>query len=237
MAEITRIRNILLTLLIMGVGTSLFYFDLITNNISSRDSRAVAVLQSCVSSINYDHLSVFPDYTLPMTMETEWVCNLHHTVKRVTGRQITLLVSDKKYLDILVNWLVHSILHGFQSVNSILIISFDAFTHDTLSRKGFISVHIPPYTLMRSNQTGNRFAYIWITRLMVVRLLNHWKYDVLMCDSDAILLKNIYQLMNRFSDSDIIASAGRFPPKYRDKWNAPTMCMGVILLRSSPATG
>ena len=232
-------RIILLPLLMVGVGTSLLYFSLNTNDITSRDPRAVAVRQGCVSSISYDHLSVFPGYTQPMTMETEWVCNLHHTVKQVTGRQITLLVSDKKYLDILVNWLAHSILHGFQSVNSILIISFDAFTHDTLNRKGFISIHIPHDTVMKPNQTGNKFAYIWITRVMVVRLLNYWKYDVLMCDSDAILLKNIYRFMNRLSlsDSDIIASAGRFPRKYRDKWNAPTMCMGVILLRSSPATG
>ena len=237
MIEITRIRNVLLALLMIGVGTLLLLYIFITNDIETRDPRAIAVQQGCVSSIIYDHLSVFPDYTLPMTMETEWVCNLHHTVKRITGRQLTLLVSDKKYLDVLVNWLVHTILHGFQSVNNILIISFDAFTHDIVNRKGFISVHIPPYTLMKSNQSANRFAYVWITRLMVVRLLNYWNYDVLVCDSDAILLKNIYQFMNKFSDSDIIASAGKFPPKYYNKWNAPTMCMGVILLKSSPATG
>jgi len=76
-----------------------------------------------------------------------------------------------------------------------------------------------------------------VTRLTIIRLLNYWNYSVLLFDSDAIMLRDIQPLLYKFNSSDIITSAGTFLTKLYKKWNAPTMCMGVILIKSSPATG
>ena len=193
--------------------------------------------EMCDSSTSYDNLSVIPDYTRPIKMDTKWVCDLYREVKRLKGRQVTLLVCNKEYLGTLVNWLAQSILHAFQPVDSILIISFDSFTHRVLYSKGFHSVCILPSDVANSKNPRNVFAHIWLTRLTVIRLLNYWNYSVLEFDTDAIMMRNIQPLLDEFNTSDIIASPGHMPVDLLQKWSAPTMCMGMIFIKSSPATG
>lgn len=190
----------------------------------------------CESSTSYDHLSVIPEYTRSMAKNSKWVCNLYREVKQIKARRVTLLVCNRNYLHILVNWLVYSVVFAFHPVNSILIIAFDSFTHRVLSYKGFHSVHISLQAVANS-RTNESLAHIWITRLTVARLLNHWNHSVLLFDSDAIMLRNIHPLLSKFNDSDIIASAGSYPNDLNKKWNAPTICMGVILIKCSAATG
>ena len=190
----------------------------------------------CESSTSYDHLSVIPKYTRPIAKDTEWVCNLYREVKQFKERQVTLLVCNENYLDILVNWLANSVLYALYPVNSTLIIAFDSYTHLALRNKGFHSVHISLQAIANS-KTNETVAHIWITRLTVTRLLNHWNYDVLLFDSDAIMIRNVQPLLDKFSDSDIVASAGSYPFDLNKKWHAPTICMGVILMKSTPATG
>ena len=45
----------------------------------------------------------------------------------------------------------------------------------------------------------------------MIRLLNSWKYNVLIMDSDALILKDIQSLLDYFDNSDIIASTGFYP--------------------------
>ena len=192
--------------------------------------------EPCETSANYDHLSVMPNHTRPMKADTEWICNLYRTVKQLKERQLTLLVCNKGYLDVLINWLAHTILHAHYPANGILVISFDSFTHQVLQNKGFHSVHILPEDVANT-RANESIARIWITRITVTRLLNYWNYSVLEFDSDAIMIKNIQPILNKFKNSDIIASAGIFPHDINEKWKAPTLCMGVILIRCSPTTG
>ena len=226
-----------IVMLIIGGGIiflTVDYFSTTNNRLPRAYGRADG---SWNSSTSYDNLSVIPDHTLPMSVDTLWVRDLYDEVKHLTGRQVTLLVSDRKYLDVLVNWLAHSILYASQPVDSILIIAFDTFTYHVLHRKGFHSVYIQPQAVVNSKPTSKNLAYIWITRLTVIRLLNYWNYSVLVIDSDAIMLRNIQPVLDRFNTSDIVTSGGYFPSKLHNRWNAPTMCMGVILIKSSPATG
>ena len=110
------------------------------------------------------------------------------------------------------------------------------FYASCLRYKGFHSVHISLQAVANS-RTNESLAHIWITRLTVARLLNHWNHSVLLFDSDAIMLRNIHPLLSKFSDSDIIASADSYPKDLNKKWNAPTICMGFILIKCSAATG
>ena len=192
--------------------------------------------EPCESSVNYDHLSVIPDYTRPITTNTEWVCNLYRKVKQLKERQVTMLVCNKDYLHVLINWLAHAVLYAFYPANSILIIAFDSFTHSVLENKGFHSVYILPEAVANA-KTKDSVAHVWITRITVARLLNYWNYSVLEFDSDAIMISNIQPILNNFSNSDIIASGGTFPFDLYKKWKTPTICMGVILFKCSPATG
>ena len=118
---------------------------------------------------------------------SKWVCNLYREVKQIKARRVTLLACNKNYLHILVNWLAYSVVYAIHPVNSILIIAFDSFTHSGLRYKGFHSVHISLQAVANS-RTNESVAHIWITRLTVARLLNHWNHSVLLFDSDAIVL-------------------------------------------------
>lgn len=235
------------TLLILGSGTVLYvisycvticpitpvtHYGLTPFKIHQVDRTGKAV-----DATPYHVINVLPAYVQPITKDTRWVRDLHDVVEQLAGGQITLLVSDRNYLDLLINWLAFSVLHAHYPAKSILIISFDNFTHSVLRNKGFQSVHIPPHCIIRSNNSTSKFAHIWVTRLAVMRLLNYWGYNVLLFDSDAVMLKNIQPLMDRFNSSDIISSPGTYPFNIHRKWAAPTLCMGVFLIKSSPSTG
>ena len=198
-----------------------------------------AVDKICQWPTSYDNLNVMlvmPGYTRPITKNSEWVCNLYREVKQLKGRQVTLLVCNSHYLDVLINWLAHSVLYTFHPVNRILILAFDSFTHHVLHSKGFHSVYILPEDVANAS-TRQVNARLWVTRTTIVRLLNYWNYSVLVFDGDAIMTRNIQPLLDKYANSDIIASAGTFPYYLNQKWNASTLCMGVILIKNSPAIG
>ena len=225
----------------------------------------VILLLCCTAILNYDSISdpetrwpsssisddtVFsrtnpflsvpvPNYTRPITMETEWVSDLYRAVKQLQGKQVTLLVCDRGYLDVLVNWLAQAVLHASHPVDSILIIAFDTYTYHLLHHKGFHSVYIPLDTVISPEvpPSVKRLRRMWITRLTFIRLINYWGYSVLVIDTDALMIRNVQPLLDKFDTSDIIASGGSHPTGYSRKWKAPTMCMGFILIKSSPATG
>ncbi|CAH1786154.1 unnamed protein product, partial [Owenia fusiformis] len=56
---------------------------------------------------------------------------------------------------------------------------------------------------------------------------------VLNFDTDAIPYQNVLEYLDRFPDSDIIATTGTFPKNIHSKWGF-TLCMGVLELRNSP---
>ena len=187
----------------------------------------------CKSSASYDHLSVAPGYAL---MDSKWVCDLYHEVKQMQSKQLTLLICNKSYLEVLVNWFAQAVLHAHYPVDSILIIATDSFTQDVMHRKGIHSVFISTDAVFNPSEVPGSKP-IWMTKLTVIRLLNHWNYNVLAFDTDALMLKNVQPLLDKFSTSDIVASSTKYPYECSKKWKAPTMCMGAILFKSSPATG
>ena len=214
---------------IQAVSDKVDQVDVYKNNITNHK-------MICKSSTSYDQLSLTPLYTQPIRMDTKWVCDLYHEVKQMQSKQLTLLICSKSYLEVLVNWLAQAVLHAHYPADGILIIAFDSFTHHVMHHKGIHSVFISVDAVFNSKVNGiaNR---IWMTRLTVIRLLNHWNYNVLAFDTDALMLKNVQPLLDKFSTSDIVASSGTFPVECYNKWKAPTMCMGAIFYKSSPATG
>lgn len=77
---------------------------------------------------------------------------------------------------------------------------------------------------------------IHIIRLTFFRLLNHWGYDVVMYDSDAVVLKNPQPLFDANQGVELVGSAGKGPENIGHVWGR-TICTGVLLLRTSPGLG
>ena len=83
---------------------------------------------------------------------------------------------------------------------------------------------------------STKYAATWdimIVRIVLVRLLNHWGYNVLVIDLDAIILKDPFPLLHKYPDEDIIASYSitSLRPNVRG------ICFGFILLKSTGKTG
>ena len=230
-----KLSSSIIVLIILSGGSLLVFIDYYSTSSRVDKLRGFLSYAGSSESNSYDQLSVIPNYTLPISMNVRWVNDLRREVEQLTGRQVTLLVCNKKYLDVLVNWLIYSILYASQPVESVLIIAIDFFSYSVLQRKGFHSVYISPAAVIKPS--FNWLSRIWMTRLTIIRLLNYWNFNVLVIDSDAIMLKNIHPLLDKFNTSDIIASSASHPRKLSKKWNAPTMCMGFMLIKSSPATG
>ena len=77
---------------------------------------------------------------------------------------------------------------------------------------------------------------VHIMRLLVMRLLNHWGWDVANYDSDAIVLKNLEKRFAQFPDKHLIGSVGHFPQQLAVRWGA-AVCIGVVLIRAARETG
>ena len=70
-------------------------------------------------------------------------------------------------------------------------------------------------------------------RLTVVRLINHYGYDLVNYDSDAILLKNPQIYFEKHKHTDMIGTFGKGPMGLFKEW----VNTGVLLFRSNQAIG
>lgn len=151
------------------------------------------------------------------------------------SKQVTVVFGDAKYASSLFNWLVSALVVANPPLRNIIIISLDKELQALLDAKDIPSVHVIPESVTY-RQVKRKTSQIWITRIVVYRLLNHWGYDVMAYDSDAIILRNMQDVLDTFSESDIIGSAGSYPFNLGTKWGQ-TICMGAALFKSTRKTG
>ena len=189
-----------------------------------------------------------PLATLPLDriLHTEWLQALKeflHTLKPDSG-PVTIVSSDYKYSEVLLNWLISALVQVDRPLSNVLVLSLDSSLHALLQGKGFACIHVPPEQLLRSvviNRlalTGHvAFTQVHILRLTVMRLVNHWGFDVANYDTDAIILKNPEPLYyKQYQDSDFIGSYGHSPADIKQEWGI-AICIGVMMTRSSNNTG
>ena len=150
-------------------------------------------------------------------------------------KQITVIVSNTNYTLSLLNWLVAALIKTSPPLENVIVVSLDGTLQALLERKEITSVYINPETVT-NGEMETKTSHIWITRCVVYRLLNHWGYDVMAYDTDAIVLKNLQPILDAHPKSDIVASAGSYPFQLGHKWGL-TLCMGVILIKNTTNTG
>lgn len=168
----------------------------------------------------------------------EWFHSLTRYLKTLPPTsQITLVTSNSLYLDILLNWLISATVRSGIPLSSILVISLDRRVHELLRRKCIASLYIPPEALVNPSASFQEpFEKVMMTRLTVIRILNHWGFDVANYDTDAIILKDPQPLYNELRGYDIVGSVGKYPYDLTAMWGI-TVCIGVVLIRSSERTG
>ena len=188
-----------------------------------------------------------PFATLPLDqiLHTEWLQALKdflHTLKPDSG-PVTIVSSDYKYSEVLLNWLISALVRVDRPLNNVLVLSIDSSLHALLQGKEFASIHVPPEQLLRPavlqiiTLTNHIATHVYILRLTVMRLVNYWGFDVANYDTDAIVLRNPEPLYyEQYRDSDFIGSYGHFPPDIKQEWGI-AVCTGAVMIRSSICTG
>ena len=184
-----------------------------------------------------------PQYTnpLPTILRSEWVHSLKEYLSTLeTGsKQVSVVTANWEHEVVLLNWLISAFLVASPPVENVLVLSLSRKLYEMLKSKNIPVIFIDPTTIIRSSATHfirTAFSQVHIVRLSLFRLLNHWGYNVVMYDSDAIPLKNPQQLFNKYPTASLIGSAGKGPESINSLWGR-TICTGVLLLRSSSVMG
>ena len=152
-------------------------------------------------------------------------------------KPLALITSNDKYVDVLLNWLISATVRSGLPLESIVVFSLDTKIHALLTKRGIPSILTLPAELLRQDFNFNKtFEEIMMVRLAVMRIVSHFGFDVVMYDTDAIILKDPQPLYDRLHGDDIIGSVGRIPYDLLAEWGI-TICIGVVLIRSSPAIG
>ena len=199
-------------------------------------------------SASFDFNLPVPFATLPLgqLLQVQWMQELRHYLNAITpdSGPVTIVSSDYSYREILLNWLISALVRVDRPLSNVLVLSLDSSLHTLLQGKGFACIHVPPEQLLRSiviNRlalTGHvAFTQVHILRLTVMRLINHWGFDVANYDTDAIILKNPEPLYyKQYQDSDFIGSYGHSPMDIKQEWGI-AICIGAVMIRSSNNTG
>ncbi|XP_064402116.1 uncharacterized protein LOC135347920 [Halichondria panicea] len=157
---------------------------------------------------------------------------------------IVLVATDNNFKMPLLNWLLSATVRQEQPVTNILVLTYSASFCDFVNSKNFSCkcLAIPPETLtakeLFEDEKYTGFYQLLIIRVVVMRLLNYWGYDVANFDSDAILLKNPIPLFysEDYATSDVIGTfGGKLPGALHSKWGV-VVCMGAIFLKSTKQT-
>lgn len=161
----------------------------------------------------------------------------HFLLRYKSERPLALITSNYKYVDVLLNWLISATIRSAIPLDSIVILSLDTRIHDLLTNRGIPSILTIPSELIKPDIVFNKtFDQIMMVRLTAMRIVSHFGFDVVMYDTDAIILKDPQPLYDRLYSDDIIGSVGRIPYDLLDEWGI-TICIGVVLVRSSHLTG
>ena len=149
------------------------------------------------------------------------------------SRTVTITVATKSFIPNLLNWLISANLVADPPLEHIMTVAFDEPVYQLLAERNITAILVPHSSLIQNTFKG-KFQKIWLSRLAIIRIINHWGYNVLQLDNDAILLRNPKPLFKKYLDFDVVASKGHVPLNlYKKAWGF-TLCMGVILIRSSP---
>ena len=169
---------------------------------------------------------------------SEFLCDLRlHLSQYKSDRPLALITSNSKYQEVLLNWLISATVRSKLPLETILVLSLNSSLHTALTRRKISSVLVRPSALFRPNVAFKEmFEAVMMVRLAMMRIISHFGFDVVMYDTDAIMLRDPQPLYDHLLGDDIIGSVGKIPKDLRAEWGI-TICIGVVLVKSSSRTG
>ena len=173
-------------------------------------------------------------------VKMNWMKDLADVLSKRSSKQVIFLIVEKEYFASLLNWLVAFEMNTKNpKLDDILIISLDERICNILKDKAELStvcLHFDQIIRHYNILYRTKYLATWdiiIVRMAFVRLLNHWGYNVLVIDLDAIILKDPFPLLDKYPDVDIITSysiTSLLP-------NVRGICFGFLLLKSTEEIG
>ena len=151
-----------------------------------------------------------------------WVTELHNhllTLNKSVSPHLNMVFGDYLHKHLVLNWLYGALVGLKTPLTSVLVLSLDQLLCDTVeSWAGTLPVSciIAPFETVMDFHHKSEWLSRLMVRLLVLRLINHWGYDVATYDSDAVILKNPQDLYDQHLDTDLIASAGVWPENIAD---------------------
>lgn len=207
--------------------------------ITDKDSDFSTIEQSSVmfsirKGFNFPHPQVFKP--TQKILSANWVHELKDYLHSIhPARSLTITVATKSFIPNLLNWLIAAYRLAEPPMDHVLVLAFDKAVFSLLSARKIPCVYVPYSSVLKKLKKG--VSTVWMTRLAVIRLLNHWGYDVLQLDTDAVPLRNPHLLFDGYSDYDLVGARGVLPFELgHGPWGF-TLCMGAALLRGTQRMG
>lgn len=180
-----------------------------------------------------------PTFSLPapVLLRSRWVKDLQDYLRSVQGKTISVVTSTVEHTDVLLNWLIAAYVKITEPLQNVMVISMDAELHSILVSRGIASLYVHKDMVVSPLADVPRvFSQVHVVRLAVVRLMNHYGYDVINYDCDAIPLKNPQLIFDEYSNTDLIGTFGKGPGILYEKWGV-ALNTGVMVMRATPSMG
>ena len=167
-----------------------------------------------------------------------WVYKLRTYLKTVQqGQYISLITTGLNYQDVLINWLISALVRVKTPLANVIVLCPNEELWQFMEKKGIVSIYIPPESIVEQFETNAILRDVEIIRVTVMRLLNHWGFNVAIYDGDAIILKNPEPVYSRYRDSDLLGTfGGTWPQALYKRWGT-VVCHGTVVFRSTSRTG
>jgi len=171
-------------------------------------------------------------------LSSRWVAQLHEKLKSLPvkrTKQVSIVFSDFG-CEVLLNWLIASQVRLLFPLRNLVVVCLDEGTFHILDSRDIPSVLADRARVLKPGVQLGSNIFISTLKLIVCRLVNHFGYDAVLYDADAIPLRTLQPVFAKYSSSDIIGSVGSHPYSLRRAWGF-TMSMGVVFFRSSADMG
>ena len=181
-------------------------------------------------------------------LSSSWVAQLHERLKCLPvqrTKQVSIVFSDFG-IEVMLNWLIASQVRLLSPLRNLVVVCLDEDIFHILNSREIPSILVDSTLVLKPNSSamvlkpgvpsGKDNSFVSTLKLVVCRLVNYFGYDVVSYDTDAIPLRNLQPVFEKYSRSDVIGSVGSHPQDLKRAWGF-TMSMAVVFFRSSANMG
>ena len=214
------------------------------------------LLTEDANSTNFDMLMnpffISESFTLPVAFATlptkellqqQWISELQQILLKLPQglAPVSIISADYKFREVLINWLVAAMTQAHPPLTHVIVFSLDQPLCELLKGRRIYCIFVAPKAFLTQNAIAHltrhiAFSEVMVLRLTAMRFMNHWGYNIVNYDTDAIVLKSPESLYLRHPNSHLIGSYGHFPRELGRAWGT-TVCCGHFMIKSSPYTG